>query len=238
MNGTHKQIFIVITQTGTMLSRILKRITGAEYNHASLSLSQDLTRMYSFGRRHPYNPFWGGFVIESPHAGTFRRFSDTTAIILAVEITEERYAALEATLEACGRGGSSFPIIWAACSWRISASSGSARTATTARNLWRICCCTRRCAARVSCAPCRPAHPLPEAAPHPAVHRTAAGLSALHGVKVRGLSPCLMRSTNRRDLRCEWTFQLIHRLRKRKSANAFCTANTVCRQEVSVLLFA
>ena len=34
MNGTHKQIFIVITQTGTMLSRILKRITGAEYNHA------------------------------------------------------------------------------------------------------------------------------------------------------------------------------------------------------------
>ena len=28
MNGTHKQIFIVITQTGTMLSRILKRITG------------------------------------------------------------------------------------------------------------------------------------------------------------------------------------------------------------------
>lgn len=78
MNGTHKQIFIVITQTGTMLSRILKRITGAEYNHASLSLSQDLTRMYSFGRRHPYNPFWGGFVIESPHAGTFRRFSDTT----------------------------------------------------------------------------------------------------------------------------------------------------------------
>lgn len=99
LNGMHKQIFIVITQTGTMLSRILKRITGAEYNHASLSLSQDLTRMYSFGRRHPYNPFWGGFVIESPHAGTFRRFSDTTAIILAVEITEERYAALEATLE-------------------------------------------------------------------------------------------------------------------------------------------
>ena len=48
MNGNNKhnkQIFIVISQTGTVLSRILKRITGAEYNHASLSLSQDLTRM-------------------------------------------------------------------------------------------------------------------------------------------------------------------------------------------------
>ena len=100
MNGNNKQIFIVISQTGTVLSRILKRVTGAEYNHASLSLSPDLKKMYSFGRRHPYNPFWGGFVIESPHAGTFRRFSNTTAVILAVEITEERYAALETTLEA------------------------------------------------------------------------------------------------------------------------------------------
>lgn len=153
MNGTHKQIFIVITQTGTMLSRILKRITGAEYNHASLSLSQDLTRMYSFGRRHPYNPFWGGFVIESPHAGTFRRFSDTTAIILRWRSPRSGTRRWRRRWRLCGRGGSSFPIIWAACSWRISASSGSARTATTARNLWRICCCTQRCAARVSCAP-------------------------------------------------------------------------------------
>lgn len=27
--------------------------------------------MYSFGRRHPYNPFWGGFVIESPRTGNW-----------------------------------------------------------------------------------------------------------------------------------------------------------------------
>ena len=38
----------VISQTGTLLSRILKQITGAEYNHASISLSRDLERMYSF----------------------------------------------------------------------------------------------------------------------------------------------------------------------------------------------
>lgn len=179
MNGTHKQIFIVITQTGTMLSRILKRITGAEYNHASLSLSQDLTRMYSFGRRHPYNPFWGGFVIESPHAGTFRRFSDTTAIILAVEITEERYAALEATLEA----------MWA-------------QREQFSYNLGGLL------------------------------------LAYFHILwKRSNRYYCSEFSANRRDLRCEWTFQRTHRLRKRKSANALCAVNTVCRQEVSVLSF-
>ena len=66
MGNQNRQLYIVISQTGTLLSRILKQITGAEYNHASISLSRDLERMYSFGRRHPYNPFWGGFVIESP----------------------------------------------------------------------------------------------------------------------------------------------------------------------------
>ena len=66
MNTRNKQLYIVISQTGTLLSRILKALTGAEYNHASISLSEDLEEMYSFGRRYPYNPFWGGFVMESP----------------------------------------------------------------------------------------------------------------------------------------------------------------------------
>ena len=54
MSNQNRQLYIVISQTGTLLSRILKQITGAEYNHASISLSRDLERMYSFGRRHPY----------------------------------------------------------------------------------------------------------------------------------------------------------------------------------------
>ena len=236
MNGTHKQIFIVITQTGTMLSRILKRITGAEYNHASLSLSQDLTRMYSFGRRHPYNPFWGGFVIESPHAGTFRRFSDTTAIILAVEITEERYAALEATLEAMWARREQFSYnlggLLLAYFHILGKRSNLYYCSEFVEDM--LLHAEVRGSGELRARVVQPIHFL-KLPPHPAVHRTAAGLSALHGVKVRGLSPCLMRSTNRRDLRCEWTFQRIHRLRKRKSANALCAVNTVCRQKVSVL---
>ena len=47
MSNQNRQLYIVISQTGTLLSRILKQITGAEYNHASISLSRDLERMYS-----------------------------------------------------------------------------------------------------------------------------------------------------------------------------------------------
>ena len=49
MSNQNRQLYIVISQTGTLLSRILKQIIGEEYNHASISLSRDLERMYFFG---------------------------------------------------------------------------------------------------------------------------------------------------------------------------------------------
>lgn len=93
-----KQIYIVVSQTGTILSRFLKLVTSAEYNHVSISLVPDLQTMYSFGRRHPYNPFWGGFVVESPHAGTFKRFSETKVIVLSIAVSEEQYEAIRSKL--------------------------------------------------------------------------------------------------------------------------------------------
>lgn len=92
-------IYVVISQTGTILSRILKVITGAKYNHASLSLVPDLETMYSFGRLHPYNPVHGGFVEESPHSGTFKRFRNTKVTVLSIAVTDEQYRALKEKLE-------------------------------------------------------------------------------------------------------------------------------------------
>lgn len=94
-----KHLYIVLSQTGTILSRILKFATGAEYNHSSISLSADLTQMYSFGRRNPYNPFWGGFIKESPNTGTFKRFQGTKVIIFAVEIDEKHFIEVRKTLQ-------------------------------------------------------------------------------------------------------------------------------------------
>lgn len=92
------EIYVVISQTGTLLSRVLKFITKAQYNHASLSLDRTLGTMYSFGRINPYNPVIGGFVMESPHWGTFKRFHGTKAVVLRVPVTEEQYCALQAHL--------------------------------------------------------------------------------------------------------------------------------------------
>ena len=89
-----RKVYIVLSQTGTALSRILKLVTRAPYNHSSIALTEDLKTMYSFGRLHPYNPFRGGFVEESPSHGTFKRFKNTKVMVLETEISADLYSEL------------------------------------------------------------------------------------------------------------------------------------------------
>ena len=94
-----RKLYIVVSQTGTALSRILKVLTGAKYNHASLSLEESLVPMYSFGRKYPCNPFWGAFVREYPDKGTFGRFRNTEAQVLALPCTQAQYDAIRERIE-------------------------------------------------------------------------------------------------------------------------------------------
>ena len=89
-----KKIFIVLTHTGTAFSRLIRRYTGDTYNHISIALKSDLSEMYSFGRLNPYIFFYGGFVVENPRHGTYKRFKQTIAKILEVPVEEAQYEAL------------------------------------------------------------------------------------------------------------------------------------------------
>ena len=89
-----KKIYIILTHTGTMLSRIIKKYTKDEFSHVSISLDVDLKEMYSFGRLNPYNALWAGFIHEYIDKGTFKRFYKTKAKIYSLEITEEQYENL------------------------------------------------------------------------------------------------------------------------------------------------
>ncbi len=94
-----KNIYIVVSQTGTILSRIVKTFTHAEYCHASISLDEKLGEMYSFGRVNPYNPFYGGMVRESPNWGTFKRFRKSRAVILQFPVDDARYYVIKRRIE-------------------------------------------------------------------------------------------------------------------------------------------
>lgn len=90
-----KEIYIVLTYTGTFLSRIIKSFTGNEFAHVSIALDVELKSMYSFGRLNPYNPFIGGFVHEYIDDGTFKRFKNTVSKVYALPVEDEKYEKLK-----------------------------------------------------------------------------------------------------------------------------------------------
>lgn len=89
-----KKIYIVLAHTGTLLSRIIKMRTGAEYTHSSISLDEDLKQMYSFGRKYSYIAFLGGFVREGTDFGTYKRFYKTEVSVFELPVTDEQYSII------------------------------------------------------------------------------------------------------------------------------------------------
>ena len=93
-----KRIYIVLTYTGTIISKIVKFYTRKTYSHVSIALDKNLEDMYSFGRLRPYNAFIAGFVHERMDSGTFKRFKETKAIVFWLEVTDEQYDKIEKTI--------------------------------------------------------------------------------------------------------------------------------------------
>ncbi len=89
-NLKDKKIYIVLSSTPSIVARLIRIFTREKYSHASLSLTEDLNWMYSFGRTHPYFPFHGGFVRESPNISTFKRFPKSQIAILEVNVSAEQ----------------------------------------------------------------------------------------------------------------------------------------------------
>ena len=94
-----KKIYIVLTHTGTLLSKLVKKYTKYDFSHVSIALDIELKEMYSFGRLRPSNPFFAGFVHEYIDKGTFKRFYNTTAKIYSLEVTEEQYNKISRIIE-------------------------------------------------------------------------------------------------------------------------------------------
>lgn len=58
-------IAVVFSSTSSKMGRLIRFVTKYQYNHVSLSLEEDLHRLYSFARYCKNAPLVGGFVEES-----------------------------------------------------------------------------------------------------------------------------------------------------------------------------
>ena len=83
-----KKIYLLLTDTGTILNRLIKSYTKKPYNHASIAFDEDLTEVYSFGRKTARNPYIGGFVREDIHSVLF---NEAGCAIYSLTITNDDY---------------------------------------------------------------------------------------------------------------------------------------------------
>lgn len=92
------EIYILLTHTGTNFSNIIRSYTKSEYTHVSLGLNKELTELYSFGRKNPTNPIFGGFVKENLNGGVFEYFKETTCSVYSLKIPYSSYMKINQML--------------------------------------------------------------------------------------------------------------------------------------------
>jgi hypothetical protein len=90
-----KSIYLVFSRTGTWLSRLISLFVEGKYAHASISLDDKFTQMYSFGRIKADNPFIAGFTEENLYNGVYKKFSRSECLIYKLDVTEEQYEILK-----------------------------------------------------------------------------------------------------------------------------------------------
>lgn len=88
-------IYIVLSKTGTWLSKSIGKVTNSEYTHVALSLDSEFNKMYTFGRLNPDNPFVGGLTIENLYDGVYKKFSGCKCLIYRLWVTNEQLESLK-----------------------------------------------------------------------------------------------------------------------------------------------
>jgi len=84
-----QKIYLLLTDTGSMLTRTIKLFSKKKYNHVSLAFDAGLIETFSFGRKKANNPFIGGFIREDI---TSDFYSQAKCAVFALSVTEEQAA--------------------------------------------------------------------------------------------------------------------------------------------------
>lgn len=90
-----KKVYIVLSKSDTIPSRVISNITKAEYSHVSISLDSKFKHMYSFGRKYKYAMLPGGFIHESLYKGVMGASVTMKCAVYELEVSNASYRRLK-----------------------------------------------------------------------------------------------------------------------------------------------
>ena len=94
-----KNIYILLSRTGTVPSKVIRFLKPMPYAHASIAFDENLTEMYSFARKRVHYPFYCGLIDEDINKGIFERKKKTKCLVLRLPVTEEEYGRIHENVE-------------------------------------------------------------------------------------------------------------------------------------------
>lgn len=96
---THS-VYILLTRTSSILSRLIRFLTNAAYTHAALSLDDEFEETYSFTRRNPRLIWPAGLARENLWRGLYFARRDPPCRVYRVRLTEEEYMRIQSRVRA------------------------------------------------------------------------------------------------------------------------------------------
>lgn len=93
-----RDIYIILSQSGTKVSKFLNFFTKSKYTHVSICLDSDFNTFYSFARRNIKIPIFGGIVEEHPNKGIFSIYP-SECIVYKVEVKDCQYKKIKQNIQ-------------------------------------------------------------------------------------------------------------------------------------------
>ena len=90
-----KKIYVMLTRTGTLPSRLIHFFVKGSYTHTSLAIRPRTDEFYSFARKRLHNPLCAGFLIEDIHTFVFSKYPDCDCAVYAIEVSDDVYDKIE-----------------------------------------------------------------------------------------------------------------------------------------------
>lgn len=87
----NKSLYIILTATGTVISRIIKVFTRAPFNHVSITDDDEIKYMFSFARQNAPHLLPSGFFRETVDSGIFGMCSSVPCQIYEISVTKEQH---------------------------------------------------------------------------------------------------------------------------------------------------
>lgn len=95
-----KSIYIMLTKSETVLSKLVHFVTKDTYTHASISFDHDLGTLYSSSRKNGRTLFPAGPCRESLRSGYYRHHDHIPCVVYELHVSDKAYERAKREVEA------------------------------------------------------------------------------------------------------------------------------------------